>query len=255
MWSTARFAARAVNGIRKVSAGLTPFGESVWPGVRNDLFIAHVSIYEFFAGYSRHKTVLDAGCGTGYGCHLLAASGASKVLGIDIDARSIRYARKNFESDLVEFLVGNCELLETEGFTPDLVVSSNMLEHLSSPESFLGRVWKLLPHDGCLVLALPPILSKLDLERHKGIHYHRSNLSVDEWLDVFDSSGWHVNLYRHWYNGIERIDFASPFRSKLDTNDFAIDETNRDGLYARPPITAIYELRKLASYLVPTDPN
>ncbi len=27
---------RALNGIRKVAAGLRPFSESVWPGVRND---------------------------------------------------------------------------------------------------------------------------------------------------------------------------------------------------------------------------
>lgn len=35
---------RTINGLRKVAAGLKPFSESVWPGVRNDLFVANQSI-------------------------------------------------------------------------------------------------------------------------------------------------------------------------------------------------------------------
>src|SRR6266566_3430102 len=75
---------RALNGIRKVAAGLRPFSESVWPGVRNDLFVAHESIYRFFANDVRNRDVLDAGCGTGYGSHILARSGAKSVVGVDL---------------------------------------------------------------------------------------------------------------------------------------------------------------------------
>src|SRR5947208_2883717 len=77
------------NGVAKVAAGLTPFGESVWPGVRNDLFLAHESIYRFFTMHASGKRVLDAGCGAGYGSYALAQAGALSVQGVDRDHRNI----------------------------------------------------------------------------------------------------------------------------------------------------------------------
>jgi len=56
---------RFLNGMRKVASGLRPFNESVWPGVRNDLFVAHESLYQLAAPYAAGARVLDAGCGTG----------------------------------------------------------------------------------------------------------------------------------------------------------------------------------------------
>src|SRR3989304_920486 len=53
----ARRIQRLANGARKFLAGLTPHGENVWPGVQNDLFLAHLSIYRFFAGYAQGKRV------------------------------------------------------------------------------------------------------------------------------------------------------------------------------------------------------
>jgi SAM-dependent methyltransferase len=87
---------RAYNGLRKIAAGLRPFSESVWPGVRNDLFVAHESIYQFCAAYALNRKVLDAGCGTGYGSFLLAQAGSQSTLGIDIDARSVAFAQKRY---------------------------------------------------------------------------------------------------------------------------------------------------------------
>src|SRR5262249_45035184 len=87
---------RLRNGVAKVAAGLTPFGESVWPGVRNDLFVAHESIYAYFATFAQGRRVLDAGCGAGYGALALARAGARSVLAVDIDRRNIAYGRRHF---------------------------------------------------------------------------------------------------------------------------------------------------------------
>ena len=59
------------------------------PGVRNDLFVAHQSIYTFAIPYATGAVVLDAGCGTGYGSRLLADAGAGRVLGLDVDRLSV----------------------------------------------------------------------------------------------------------------------------------------------------------------------
>src|SRR5689334_18904699 len=100
---------RVSNGIRKVAAGLRPFSESVWPGVRDDLFVAHESIYVFAQRFVAGQNVLDAGCGTGYGSFLLARSGASSVLGVDRDRSSVRFAKRRYQADNLAFRVTDLE--------------------------------------------------------------------------------------------------------------------------------------------------
>ena len=43
----------------------------------------HVSRYRWAAQIAAGRTVLDAGCGTAYGCALLAEAGAREVVGVD----------------------------------------------------------------------------------------------------------------------------------------------------------------------------
>src|SRR3954468_15894608 len=95
--SSATVFRRAANGVRRIAAGLPPSEEAVWPGVRNDLFVAHESVYQFASSLAVGLRVLDAACGTGYGSALLASSGAKSVIGIDAHPRRIRYASAHFE--------------------------------------------------------------------------------------------------------------------------------------------------------------
>ena len=103
---------RLTNGLRKIAAGLRPFSESVWPGVRNDLFVAHESIYEFFANDVQGERVLDAGCGTGYGARRLLDAGARTVVGVDIDALNIRYAKRHYGAANLRFMRADIQRLE-----------------------------------------------------------------------------------------------------------------------------------------------
>ena len=117
---------RLFNGIRKVAAGLRPFSESVWPGVRNDLFVAHESIYAFSAQFAVGEAVLDAGCGTGYGSHLLAQNGARSVLGIDLDKHSIAFAQRRYTVPNLRFSVAELENLAFPKHSFGFVIASNL---------------------------------------------------------------------------------------------------------------------------------
>ena len=232
---------RLTNGLRKVAAGLRPFNESVWPGVRNDLFVAHESIYAWVAALARGARVLDAGCGTGYGSALLAEGGARRVVGVDIDRRTIRYARRRHPS--IEFRVGDIERLDLPPDSFDLVVASNAAEHLHDPARFVRGMREVLSADGTLIVAVPPIYTSHDRDVHGAIHYHRSNLTIDEWVAAFERGGFAVQCVAHRARPGVAPDFASPFPSELTRGDFEFAETDRDGLYAEPCITAIFRLR------------
>jgi SAM-dependent methyltransferase len=247
MPGTAYRLASAWNSARKLAAGLTPHGESVWPGVRNDLFVAHESIYSFFSSFVAGKRVLDAACGTGYGSATMAAAGAVHVVGVDLDPRSLRYARRHFGRQKLEFRLADCERLEFAPGSFDLIVSSNTLEHLHHPEPFLAGAHRLLSVGGGLVVAVPPITDRRSLAEHHGIRYHRSNLSIDAWLTLFEASGWGAEAYRHVVREGVTLDFSSPFESKVRAEEFEFPRSDRNGLYDRPTITAIFVLSAAAA--------
>ena len=231
---------RALNGIRKVAAGLRPFSESVWPGVRNDLFVAHESIYRFFAGHVRGSDVLDAGCGTGYGAHILANAGAKSVIGVDLDRRNIAFARKRYSAPNLRFAVADIEKLDFPDDTFDVVVASNSIEHLDHPEAFLQQLRWLLRPEGKAFIAVPPIYTSADAEVHAGIHYHRSNLTVTEWAALIRDAGFTASGFIHTVNGAAQIDLSSHLPSRLSPEDFRFTPTTIEGLASQVSITAVF---------------
>jgi len=243
---TPYYLARVWNSARKLAAGLAPRGESVWPGVRNDLFVAHESIYSFVSRFVGGKCVLDAACGTGYGCATMAAAGALRVVGVDRDPRSLRYARRTFRGPNLQFCRGDCERLEFAPGSFDLIVSSNTLEHLNHPDLFLSDAHRLLMTGGALLVAVPPITDQRSLAQHRDIRIHRSNLLIDDWLKVFEATGWRAEAYRHIVRGGVTLDFNSPFESTVRPEDFKFPRSDRNGLYSQPTITAVFVLSPAA---------
>src|SRR5215475_9744123 len=61
-------------------------------------YAEHIQRYEFALSYCRGKSVLDAGCGTGYGSHFLAANGAKSVLAVDISDEALTEARQRYKA-------------------------------------------------------------------------------------------------------------------------------------------------------------
>src|SRR3954454_23645008 len=120
---------RGRNALRRWRKGLPLYAaENVSQEISNDLFQAHLSVYWFFARFTQGLRVLDIGCGTGYGSAHLLQQGASEVLGIDQDRRSIEYARAHYPFPGLQFVLTDAETLPPEFADFDLVVSSNVFE-------------------------------------------------------------------------------------------------------------------------------
>ncbi len=238
---------RALNGIRKIAAGLRPFSESVWPGVRNDLFVAHESIYRFFAAYARDADILDAGCGTGYGTAILAEAGAKSVIGVDLDRRNVAFAQKHYAAANLAYGVADIENLHFADRSFDLVVASNSVEHLENPQRFLQRLRGILRQGGIALIAVPPIWGRADVKVHERILYHRSNLSIGEWRSLIADTGFMASEFLHQMGEQKPIDFASHLPSMLTTDDFVFMPTTMEGLLLQPSITALFLLTNRAT--------
>jgi ubiquinone/menaquinone biosynthesis C-methylase UbiE len=60
------------------------------PAKRNN-FVNHLRAYQFASQFTAGKSVLDVGCGIGYGVNYLSRA-ASRIVGIDLSCSALREA-------------------------------------------------------------------------------------------------------------------------------------------------------------------
>lgn len=237
--------ARAKAAAAKMLAGLELGGERVWPGANTDLFVAHLSLYRFFATFAQGRRVLDAGCGSGYGSAYLAGHGAASVIGLDVNERAVRYARRRYRAGNLSFRQADLARLDLEPGSFDLVVASNVMEHLESPACFLRRVRPALSAQGQVIVAVPPITDEVRLQQNDDNPHHLSNLTIDQWLQLFVEEKWAVEPYRHAPPAYGALDFNSHLPSQFQPADLPCVLASRDQLYEEIAVTAVFVLSTL----------
>jgi 2-polyprenyl-3-methyl-5-hydroxy-6-metoxy-1,4-benzoquinol methylase len=98
------------------------------------------------------RFICDLGCGNGHIAGRLASLGY-EVTGIDASRSGISIAQQTYpEVNFVEALI-NRELTGFQGF--DLVISSDVIEHLYRPSDLLEPAFSLLKPGGHLLLGTP----------------------------------------------------------------------------------------------------
>jgi|GEM_PF-2201613 len=110
------------------------------------------------AGDVEGKRVLDIGCQYGVFSLYLAEKGA-QVTGMDISPRWIarcqREACAKFPDKKFNFLAGDAQVLPFEDETFDIVVCSEVIEHVDHPGNVLSEINRVLLPGGVLVLSTP----------------------------------------------------------------------------------------------------
>lgn len=107
-------------------------------------------------GYFKNKTglaVLDAGCGEGYLCRLLARQG-HKMRGIDLNPKLIEAALKEETKKPfgIEYAVGNIKKLPYKDSSFDAVVSNHSINELDDPKKALFEFSRVLKRGGRMIL-------------------------------------------------------------------------------------------------------
>jgi SAM-dependent methyltransferase len=133
--------------------GLPLTGERTAPGIpsENYWFRRHVAAYRFAAGVVG-GTVLDAGCGEGYGSEILRPS-ARKVVSLDLDAPTLTHARSRYPS--ASFVRSDLDELPLARSSVDGIVALQVIEHLAAPEGFVREARRVLRPEGVLVVSTP----------------------------------------------------------------------------------------------------
>jgi 2-polyprenyl-3-methyl-5-hydroxy-6-metoxy-1,4-benzoquinol methylase len=137
--------------------GIPLTGERTAPGIghENYWYRRHEAAYRWIAGTQpvAGAVVLDAGCGEGYGGELLAGAGAALVLGLDLDLPTLRHAAAAHPA--VPAVVANLVALPLADGSADVVVSSQVVEHLWDQDLFVRECARTLRPGGRLVVTTP----------------------------------------------------------------------------------------------------
>ncbi len=98
--------------------------------------------------------IVDIGCGGGLLCEPLARLGAT-VTGIDAGAETIAIARSHAaESDMaIDYREATAEMLAEAGERFDVVLSMEVVEHVSDPAAFMAACAQLVAPGGLLIVA------------------------------------------------------------------------------------------------------
>lgn len=129
--------------------------DSVTPSLQAPFFAEHLARYRFAQKFVKNKTVLELGCGKGYGASVLAQA-AKSVVACDLNEDSLNFAKLHYAAKNLEFQKEN--VTEGEGVKKyDVVVSFEVIEHLSPFDTlaFLRLAKSCLAPGGLFLLSTP----------------------------------------------------------------------------------------------------
>ena len=138
--------------------------ENLWGYVKRLRFVRRAIAEAFPNRHPALVRVLDAGCGNGSQLALPLIKDGFNLTGVDTDQSSIEHARKlsagaanaKFFCQRVE------ELPEAESF--DVVILSEVLEHLKEPQTLLAAGVERLNAGGILIVTVPNGYGEFELD-------------------------------------------------------------------------------------------
>jgi 2-polyprenyl-3-methyl-5-hydroxy-6-metoxy-1,4-benzoquinol methylase len=134
----------------------------------NRIIPSKISTYQEYLIYLRHlaaynlaknlignkKNICDIGCGDGYGAEFLSNS-SSKVIGLDIDRKTIINARAKHVKKNCKFLTYGGKKIPFKDNYFDVCISFQVLEHVENEAQFLEEVKRILVINGQFMLSTP----------------------------------------------------------------------------------------------------
>jgi len=163
----------------------------------------HINYHQFFVdNINDGDSVLDLGCGIGAVANTVAiAKPKSNIFGIDLKAKNIDKASFRYKRSNLKFFVG--DILKIKEFTNyDVIILSNVIEHLDNRVEFLKKIIKLT--NTKKILLRVPIFErdwKVPLKKELGITYMLDSTHVVEptqevWLKEIKLSGLKLDKFK-----------------------------------------------------------
>jgi SAM-dependent methyltransferase len=206
-------------------------GERTVPGVpeENYWFRRHEAAYEFAAPLVAGRTVLEVGCGEGYGTELLART-AQRVLGIDYDALTTAHARATYRTPW--FARANLAALPVPSGSVDVVATLQVIEHVWNHGEFVRECLRVLRPGGLFLVTTPNRLT-FSPGRDAPINpFHTKEFTASELAGLVASNGFAVEGVLGLHAGERLAALDSRYGSFVDAQLATVPAEWPDGLRA-----------------------
>lgn len=160
-------------------------------GIRRD----HVARYEWAAQQIGNQTVIDVGCGIGYGSKILAESGAI-VVALDAFGPAIDYAREHYSHPSVLHRCERVQDMALDGEQYGAAVCFEMLEHVPDVDALVTLI-KLRRVATTLYASVP---NDDEIPFGRGFPFHHRHYTRQQFEALLNSAGWTI---RFWYGQID----------------------------------------------------
>jgi SAM-dependent methyltransferase len=150
----------------------------------------HQARYRWACALAASRTVLDAGCGVGWGTKLLLDAGAAAATGLDLSEQALESARDR-TAGRATLVRGDLQQMPFEDDSFGLVVCFEAIEHVEEPGTALDELRRVLAPGGVLLISSP----------NRGVYpdgnpFHLNEYSSEELEDALRARFAHVDVYR-----------------------------------------------------------
>ncbi|MBP2476893.1 SAM-dependent methyltransferase [Crossiella equi] len=190
-------------------------GERTVPGIaeENYWFRRHEAAYAALLPHCAGATVLEAGCGEGYGADLIA-SVAARVVGLDYDALTVAHVARAYPR--VAVLRGNLASLPLRDGAVDVVANLQVLEHLWDQEGFLRECLRVLRPGGRLLLTTPNRITFSPGRDTPLNPFHTRELAPAELDGLLREAGFEVELLAGLHHGARLRELDARYDGLID---------------------------------------
>lgn len=149
-------------------------------------------IRDEFAG---GRTIIDIGCSIGIGSNILSHE-ARFVWGVDINEEAVKFGTLAFKRPNLDFAVFDIENPPSRPISQfELVVASEILEHLVDPEKGLQTIKSMMGKNAMAFITCPNINNKEVVENENKHGYHLSHWNAGTFYELMTKHFNSVVLY------------------------------------------------------------
>lgn len=104
--------------------------------------------------FNNSKKIVDIGCGLGEQLYFLKQLiPSASFVNCDIDPQIIELGKKKYSD--IEFKLQSADSIEFDDKSVDVIICSNLIEHVNNPEKVLREIRRVLKDDGLLLIDFP----------------------------------------------------------------------------------------------------
>ncbi|MDO8555707.1 MAG: class I SAM-dependent methyltransferase [Nanoarchaeota archaeon] len=136
--------------------------------------------------------ILDVGCGTGVIASALAKNNA--VVGLDISAQALAFARKRDAS--ISWIKGDAQAVKFKPNSFDVVLASDVVEHVKDDVKALENMHRVLKPGGKVIITVPAL--EMLWGRDDDLVHHQRRYTRSSLKRVLRRAGFKVDFLNYW---------------------------------------------------------